>query len=357
MAKRLDIGFDPRNVWVAGFQLPEVSTDRETARAWYENLRRRVAQLPGVRDVTLSHWLPMGFEGGDHSRFEVEGYTPPPGEGAQAGFIVVGPNFSRALGMRLTAGRDLTEGDDFQAPRVALVNDEFVRRYLSGREAVGREIKFWGGTVHIAGVVRSGPYRRLGEPPEPMVYVPHLQFPRNSINLVVRTVNAPESVRLEVDRVAASLSPAVLPLASMSMENYVGAAYAIPKVSAIMLTVLGGVALLLAVLGLYAVLAQGVAQRQKELGVRLALGAEPRGLALLVVRQGARFLAIGGLLGVVAALGVGQVLQGVLVGVRTWDPWAWSGVFVVLGVATLAASWIPAWRASRVDPMEALRNE
>jgi putative ABC transport system permease protein len=259
--------------------------------------------------------------------------------------------------MRLVAGRDLALSDDATQEPVALVNEEFVRRYLGGRDPLNLHFGFWAGRARIVGVVRNAPFRRLGEPVAPGAYLTYRQFPQHGLNLVVKSDNPPAFLRSEIDRIAARLEPATSPVASMQLEDYIGPAFAIPRVSAAMMSALGVVALILATLGTYAVLAQCAAQREREFGVRLALGAAPHAVARLILGQGCRLLAAGLLLGALGAAVVGRVLGSILVGVRPWDLASWLTVATVLSAAVLVACWLPARRAARIDPVVALRCE
>lgn len=356
-ARRANLGLDPRGVWLAGFKLPGATTDDATARRFFDRLLGLASELPGVKSVTLAHWIPLGYEGGDDSNVEVDGYVAPPGEHPEAGFIVGGPNLCATLGIPLAAGRDLAMSDGPAGEPVGLVNEEFVRRYFGGRNPLGRHFSFWQGKVRIVGVVRNAPYRRLGEAPAPYVFVNYRSFPRTGLNLVVKTDRPAESLRREVERLSASLEPSTAPTAAMSLEDYLEAAFAIPRVSAVMLSGLGTTALLLAGLGIYAVLAQGVSQRRREIGVRIAVGATPRDISILVLRHGLALLVAGAVFGAVAASGVGRLLGSVLVGVGVADPTTWAAVTLTLTGSVLLACWLPARRAARVDPISALHAD
>lgn len=356
-ARRADLGLDPRGVWLAGFKLPETATDDDTARRYYDRLLDAASRLPGVQSATLAHWIPLGYEGGDDSRVDVEGYVPAAGEQPEAGFIIGGPSLCATLGIPLVSGRDLNLADGPGADPVGLVNEEFVRRYFAGRDPLNRSFSYWQGKVRIVGVVRNAPYRRLGEAPAPFVFVNCRSFPRSGLNLALKSDRSAAGLRTEVERLAATLEPACAPTAAMALEDYLEAAFAIPRISAALLSALGALALLLASLGVYAVLAQGVAQRRREIGVRLAIGATPREVAALVMRRGLRLLCLGVLVGLLGAAGAARSLGSLLIGVGGADPAAWTGVALLLTAAVLLACWLPARRAARVDPISALQAD
>ncbi len=356
-ARQMDLGLDPRGVWVAGFRLSPHVADMTSTRSFYQRLRREAARLPGVETVGLSSWFPLGFEGGSSSDMKVPGYVPTPGESMNAGVSTVSPGYFDTLRIPMLAGRDFTDADDLESPVVGVVNEAFARKYLAGRDPVGLTFNFWLGDVRIIGVVKTGKYSSLNEPAWPFVYVSAGQTDARDLGLAVRTTGNPRQIAGEIERLAVSIDPNASPHAAMTYEDYVAAAFTLPRVAATLLSVLGGLALLLAVMGIYAVISHGASQRTREFGVRLALGAQPAAMMRLILRQGLG-LALAGLgLGVVAGIGASRALAGLLVGVTAADTVTWILVPVVLLGAAFAACWLPARRAARIDLMKALRDE
>jgi ABC-type lipoprotein release transport system permease subunit len=222
---------------------------------------------------------------------------------------------------------------------------------------VGRTFNFWRGDARIIGVVPTGKYRELRETPEPFFYLCAWQIDNRNLGLVVRTGADPRQLAQPVQRVARSLRADATPTAFMTFEAFVAAAFTIPRVAATLLVVLGMLALCLAVMGIYAVMSQSVGQRIRELGVRLALGAQSRDVRGLILGQGLKLAVLGMTIGALAGIGVNRVLSGLLVGISATDGWTWLIVPPLMLAAAFAACWLPARRASRVDPMEALRSE
>src|ERR1044071_1750900 len=186
-ARRMDLGIDPRNVWVAGFRLPPVGYDEDRIREVCRRLRQDLAALPGVESVALTDWLPLGFEGGSHTRFGVDGYEPGPGEFMSAGISAVSPDYFRTLRIPILAGREFAERDDAGAPGTVIINEFLAHRYFAGRDPLGLKIRMWGAQWTIAGVARTGKYRALNEPAQAFMYVPQWQVASRSGGVMVRT--------------------------------------------------------------------------------------------------------------------------------------------------------------------------
>jgi len=356
-ARRMDLGLDPRGVWVAGFRFNAPAEDEASARAFYRKLLAEAAQLPGVEAVGLASWFPLGFEGGDGAGVKVPGYVPAAGENMGTGVAVVSPGYFDTLRIPVRHGRDFNARDDSSQPLVAVVNEEFARRYFAGRDPVGLTFNFWRGDTRIVGIVPTGKYNELRETPQPFFYLCAWQIDNRNLGVAVRSSADPRQVAQPVEGLARSLRADATPTASMTYETFVGAAFTIPRVAATLLAVLGALALGLAVMGIYAVMSQSVGQRVRELGVRVALGAQPRDVRGLILGQGLKLAMLGMGIGALAGIGVSRVMSGLLVGISAADGWTWLVVPPLMLAAVIAACWLPARRAARVDPMEALRNE
>jgi predicted permease len=356
-ARKVDLGLDPRNVWVAGFRLPPVGYDQHRIHNIYRRLRQDLAGLPGVESVALADWLPLGFEGGSSSRFAVDGYQPAPGEPMSAGVSAVSPDYFRALRIPVLAGREFAERDDISAQRVVVINQFLATRYFAGRDPIGLKIHLWGDDWTIAGVARTGKYRALNEPAQAFVYVPLLQVASRSGGVMVRTIGDPSGIARSVERAAVAIDPLLKPVAALTMTDYTAAVFAIPRVAATLLTALGMVALLLAGLGIYGVIAYSVNQRTREIGIRMALGAQRLDVFRLFVGQGMKLACAGVVIGLVGTLAAAQVLSSLLIGISASDPLTYLAVASLLAAVAWLACWLPARRAARVDPMEALRCE
>ena len=356
-ARRTDLGLDPHRTFVAGFRISPHVGDDASIRSFYHRLRTEAAGLPGIEVSALTDWLPLGFEGGSSSRVEVPGYQPAPGESMSVEHSIVSPNYFAALRIPVLRGREFLETDDTQAPSVVVVNEAFVARYLRGQEPLGRKIGVWGRQARIVGVAKNGKYRTLNEPLQPFFYLCQTQNPQRDFVLVVRARGDTAGLAGMLERLAATIDPTLRPFAALPFEDYIGAAFTVPRLAAAMLSCLGLLALLLAVLGIYAVIATNVNERTRELGLRIALGAQRTDIIGLVLRRGVSLTLAGLAIGAVGGIAASRVLAGLLVGVGPGDLLTWLAVPLLLLTSTALACWWPARRASKVDPMVALRCE
>jgi predicted permease len=332
------------------------------ARALYEELISRLGALPGVV-LTSAARVPAIAGSVSSGSVTVEGFTPPDSDASESSFNVVGPDYFRTMGIPLVVGRELTREDDTGGPKVAVVNEAFVRHFLAGRDPLGRRFGWGLGRgveldIEIVGVVRDAKYSSLRESPSPVYYVAYRQAAQQSgLHFYVRTSGDPEALAPLVRRVVATLAPNVpvreLKTMRQQIEENVGA----ERLLSILTGSFAGVATLLAAIGLYGVLAYDVARRTREIGIRMALGARVAQVRGLVFRQVALTLAIGTSAGLVAAVAAGRLLQAALFGTAPWDPVVYGCALAVTVLMALAAAHVPARRASAVDPMIALRDE
>jgi predicted permease len=357
-ARRIDLGLDPDHVLTANLQIGMSGYTPETGPGFYRELRRRLAALPGVEDAALASWFPLGLAGCKGSGVFVEGYLPRPGEDATYEFAIVSPRYLATLHVPLVAGRDFTDADDRAAARVAIVNEAFAARFWPGRDALGRRFRTRGEWRTIVGVTRTGKYNRLDEPPWPFYYLPDQQgVPDLDLSLAVRTTGDPNTVARAVVNAVQGVDARVEPLRTLPLRSYVESVYFPQRMASGLLLLLGAVSLALAALGVYGVMAYAVAQRTQEFGVRLALGATPRGVLGLVLRQTLALTAAGVAAGLVLSLAMTRFVAGFLNGVSPFDPSTYVAVPVFLAAVGLLASSLPARRATRVDPVIALRYE
>jgi putative ABC transport system permease protein len=357
-----DPGYEPRDVLTFRLSLPETKyPDGAARRAFFDALRERLSALSGVSASGLVNTLPL-----DQERMvtllDIEG-RPRPADRMQmprASVRIVSPDFFRAMGIRLTSGRALDEGDQVGAPPVVVVNELLARRYFEGEDPLSARIHRMGA---IVGIVSDFRQEGLDRDPEPEVYFDYRQVPDAMSEAISRMSVAvrydPRSSGL-VESVKAAIHglDAELPLADVrTMEARLDESVARPRLYAILLSFFAGVALVLAVSGVASVVSYQAAERTRENGLRMALGATPREILGRSLNDGWRILAFGLLLGLAGAFFVGRMLSSVLFQVSPFDPWTLSSVCLVLGTATLAASAIPARRAARMDPVTALRYE
>jgi len=357
-AYHADLGFDPNHVLLAGLRIGMNGYTEETGKQFYRRLEERMAALPGVEAAALSSWFPLGFEGGPGHQVTVDGHERRPGEDTSFQFSIVSPGYFRAMKIPLLAGRDFTDHDDEKAPGAAIINETMARRFWPGQDPIGRTFQDAWRKMTVIGVARNGKYRSINERPRCFFYVPYRQGVWDlNLGLCLRTAGDPASLAGAVQREIHQLDPRVEVWTTIPMTDFIKAAFIAPALASRLLTWLGLVALALAAIGVYGVMAFVVGQRMQEFGVRMALGAATADLLGLVIREGLTLTAIGVGIGFLLALAATRPLASFLYGVHPYDPAILVAVPVVLAVVSLLACWLPARRAARTDPMIVLRAE
>jgi macrolide transport system ATP-binding/permease protein len=355
-ASALDPGFSARNVLLAAVDVFPNGYDEARGRIFYRELRRRLAALPGVESASFAMMLPLSGSSSSSSA-EIEGYQPKRDEEVNVGFNFVGPGYFETLGIPVLRGRGLNAADDERAPKVAVINEAMARRYWPNGDALGRKLNVVGDDFTVVGIVKNGSYRQLREEPQPMLYAPMLQKYVSAMILHVRTTGDPAGLVNALRAEVRALDPS-LPLADVrTMGEHLRLATFDQRLLASFLGGLGAIALLLSTIGLYSVIRYAVSQRTRELGVRMALGAQPGEVARLVLGQGMVLALLGAVLGLAVAFGTGRLLANQLYGVSATDPAVFAGVLALLAAVSALASWLPARMAAGVDPMIALRSE
>ncbi len=363
--KAQDLGFAREHVllvWTS-YQLSFRYDGAAKARL-YEAAKARIGALPGVRQVSLARrGLLHGFEA-SHFGLEIEGYTPSRKEDATAVCETVAPNFVETVGMQLVLGRDLGPQDTESSPRVAIVNESFARHFFGHQNPIGRRflghIKNGEPTFEIIGVVRDAMYGTLREPNLRMVYLPlgqNLNTLDSGICLIVRTATAPGAVAASIRQELRRIDPN-LPVTSIdSIEEQVDRLLVQDRLIATLAGFFGLLALLLAAIGLYGTLSYAVARRTNEIGIRLALGATPANVRRMILRESLLLVSVGIALGLPASLVATRLITSLLFGVKATDPVTMLSAMLVLLAMTFVAAYVPARRATKVDPMVALREE
>ena len=355
--QQVDPGFSSENVLTARIALPEVTYGDAAKRgAFWSRLLEKVRTIPGVTAAGLASNIPLSGMVSSGS-YAIVGYTPAPGEARpHARQEVVGGDFFRAMKIPLVAGRVFNDGDTLESPRVVVVDKFLVDRYFKGKDPIGQQIER-GGRRTIIGVVGTVNSIDLGEPvTKERIYTPVSQATPPALSLILKTTLDPEALVPQVRSAVASLDPEQ-PLADVrTMDQWVARSLEGRRTPVVLLAIFGGVALVLAAIGTYGVLAFSLVQRVRELGIRQALGADRRSILALVLGQGLRTAGLGLLIGLAAAFALTRYLQTLLFGVRTHDPVVFAGVTLLLLMVAAAACYIPARRATRIDPMEALRE-
>src|SRR5262245_41801 len=356
-AERIDPGFDRSDVLLVGFDFP-AAIDRVSAIPFYRRVLERVERIPGVVAASYGNHPPLWIEGGDRGEGAVDGYVPGPDENMKIDITLTWPGYFELMRMPLASGRDFTEQDDAHSQPVAIVNEAFASRYLTGRPPLSAKVRMAGADRLVVGVVRTAKYRSLTESPRPFVYLPQLQILPAGTALHVRiapgTPPGPtlERIRSEVR----AIDPRVATLGASLFEATETAV--LPQtLGARFLGALGALALLISSLGIYGVTAYSVSRRRREIGIRVALGARPAEVRHMILKEGAWLAAAGLAAGLAGAFLPTRLPGSLLIDVRPSNPLILATVALVLGGSALAASWIPARRAARIDPAEALRIE
>lgn len=357
---RVDPGFQPSNVLTMRLTLAWQRYERSGIEPFFQDLRERVGALPGVTAVaTTSQFPPRVFQA---RQFRIVGKTVEGDALPAANATIASPGYFETLGIPLVRGRAFTEADREGTPWVMVINEAAARRWFPGEDPIGQRIIAGDPDdpeMEIVGIVGSTRNRGLDQAPQPELYASSLQASgwNNQMFLVIRTRGKAREVLPDVRSAVQSIDAEQPVYAVSTMEEAFAAAQATRRVSLLALVTFSAFALLLAVVGVYGVVTQAASQRTREIGVRMALGAERGQVRSLVVRQAMPPVLVGALVGVAAALGLGRLLSGLLFGVGGADPLSFAGSVAIMLVAALVAAYVPARRASRLDPVRALRTD
>jgi predicted permease len=352
-------GFDPSHVAIARLDLSAASYNAEQADSYGLRFREQLERQPGVSAVAYTDYLPLSVSAGSWEDLQIQGYVPSPNQNMKIYRSLTAPGYFDVLKIPILQGRDFNLHDDAKAPPVMIVNQEFVRRFMPGGIVLGRRVQGWGEWFTIVGVVQDTKIFRLTEAATPYFYVPIRQIYRPEMGLVflVRTSAPIDAALVALRREAQTVDPSVPVFDATSFDDSIVASLFGQRISAALLSVLGSVALLLAAVGLYGVIGYSVAQRTNEIGIRMALGAQTSDVLRAVLGQGTKLAGIGIFVGTLASLALSRLLTSLLFGVSASDPITFLEVVLLLTLVALAACYIPARRASRLNPVVALRYE
>ncbi len=353
----IDPGFDADGLVVASYDLFPNGYTAERGRLFHQQVVERVKSLPGVESASLAHRLTLGLGGSNSTSVEIAGYTPRPREEMNVEYNEVAPGYFEAMRIQLVEGRAFTAQDDERSRPVVIINQTMARRYWPEESPVGKQVRRGSALLEVVGVARDGKYHSLSEDPRPYMYFPLLQAYRSEVVVIARTNSNPAALIAGVRGTIRDMD-ADLPLYdTMTMQEHMSASVFIQKIAATFLGIFGALALALATVGIYSVMAYSVSQRTREIGIRMALGADSREVLRHVVGQGMRLALAGVAAGLAAAFALTRFLSNLLYGVSASDPLTFAGIAALLAAVALAACWVPARRATKIDPMIALRYE
>jgi predicted permease len=361
-ASGIQPGFDRANISVSQFYLSYAGYSAEEQRDFCRILRERLESKTGVVGVTYSDVIPMSTASGAGStpwhQLDVEGYAPAPNEQMMIHRATVPPGYFNLLGIRMLEGRDFTERDAAGEPKVIIVNETFASRFFNGRNAIGRKVSFEGVPATVVGLVKDSKYHTPMEGPTPFFYIPFRQWfePGLNFSIFIKTNGDPLRMTPVLRQEALALNQDAVFSTRLLSDATTQSLFA-QHVAASLLGVVGAISLLLAAIGLYSVMSYAVSQRTQEMGIRMALGAQRGDVVGLVLREGLRLTVPGLVAGSVMSLAAARIVGGMLVNVSASDPLTFACAALFLGLIAALASCVPAVRATRVDPMIALRAE
>jgi macrolide transport system ATP-binding/permease protein len=349
-------GFSTHDVLFTAVDLVSAGYAAQRAENFQDQLLDRVKALPGVESAAFARMTPLSYGSFSSTPIAVDGFEVPPEERPTVEYNEVGPDYFATMGIPLVSGREFTRADDERGALVAIVNETMAAQYWRGRNPIGERVQVRDQWMQVVGVAKDSKYRGVRETAKPFFYVPRRQNFSVGAALFIRTPLNPETVAVALAREVHALDASLSPYELITLQEQLDRSTSPQLVAVTLVGVLGGLALLLAVIGLYGVMAYAVSQRTRELGLRMALGAGASNLVQLVLSRGLALMAGGVLLGAAVAVASTRLMGNLLYHVSPRDPRAFGAAFAVMTVATLAACFIPAWRATRTDPAEALRD-
>lgn len=357
-------GLEPQNILTYNVSVPGVRYSSEKQVRFYHDLMERMRALPGVQSASAVLPLPLS---GDRFMisFQIEGRPVAPQDEPAADLFIAETNYFRTMGIPIIKGRDFEDRDQHNTTQVVIVTETFARQFFPGEDPVGKRIhpgiSTWDDedskVREIIGVVGDVRNRALNTEPKPAYYMPQSQLPFTQLIAVVKSAGDPRTLTSSVTREVRAMDPELPVFSVKTMDEYIASSVAAPRFNTTLLSIFAVVALVLTIIGLYGVMSYSVAQRTNEIGIRMALGAQTRDVLSLIVKDGLKLVLMGLVVGISGALALTRLLSTLLFGVTTRDPATFIAIAALLSIVALLACYIPAWRATRVDPLEALRCE
>ena len=345
------------DVIVSGADLFSAGYKLERAKAFDTQLLDRVREIPGVESATLARLMPFSYGVFSTAPLAVDGYQPAPDEQLSSSYLEVGEDYFRTLGIPIVAGREFQRTDDENAVPVAVINETMAAKYWPGKDPIGQRLKVKDRWLQIVGVAKNVKYEDKLELPRTFFYVSMRQNFLESNTLLIRTRETPDAIGNALAREVHALDPTLARIAPFRVQEQVDRKGYTQRLAATLIALFGAMALFLAAIGLYAVMSYSVSQSTRELGMRMALGAGARDILRLVLSRGLQLTAAGIVIGIIAAFALTRSMGNLLYKVSPHDPLAFGSALVVIAIASLAACFLPAWRATRIDPAQALREQ
>ncbi len=358
-ARDIDPGFDTQHLAIMSFNLSQVGYDTARTRVFYDDLMQRARSLPGVRSVAMAGRMPVGLSI-QVTSFRPEGAPEPPdGKWPEYDYTRIDPGYFETMGVPIVRGRNFTAEDGRSGHDVAIISEAAARRFWPGGAPIGKRLRRndKGPWLEVVGVAADTKVRTLGEKPRPYVYVPFGDHDRDFASIIVAATGDPARLLPVLRSEVQAMDPAVTPFQENTIQSQLAIMLYPAHLGAILLAAFGALALLLAVTGLYGVVSYAAARRTREVGIRMALGARPRDVTGMVVRDGAVLVAVGIVLGLGIAFAATRLLGRYLYGIGATDAVTFVTIPGILAGVALLASYLPARRAAKVDPMTALRYE
>jgi predicted permease len=361
--QKVNSGLQPENVLTFNLGLPEKYNWEKQAQ-FFIDLKARLESTPGVQSA--SSILPLPLSGDRFSiSFQIDGRPVAPKDEPSGDFFAAGVGYFKTMGIQIIKGRDFDDRDRHGATPVVIITETLARQFFPNEDPIGKRIKPGINTIEdekspmreIIGVVADVRNRGLDTPPKPAYYVPQTQVPFDSGVIVIKTTGEPHGVVSAATKQVAAIDQDLPLYGVKSMEEYLSSSVAAPRFSTTLLSIFAAVALVLTIVGLYGVMSYSVAQRTNEIGIRLALGAQSKDVLLMIVKQGGMLILLGLVIGLSLAFAATRLVASLLFGVTAKDPITFGAVAVLLAIVALLACYVPALRATKVDPMDALRCE
>ena len=349
-------GFARDGILISGINLAAANYDPQRAKTFQDELLNRVQGLAGVESAAYARVVPFSYRGYSSAPISVDGYRAAPDEQPTADYDEVSPAFFSTIGITLISGRDFTRANDENSPPVAIVNEAMAAKYWRGADPVGMRLQMKDRFMRVIGVAKNAKYQNMLETPKPFFYVPLRQNSSSDVGLLMRTRQDPSSLGPILAREVHALDADVSPLGILTMREQISRQTLTQLVAGRFLAIFGGLALLLATIGLYGVMSYAVSQSTRELGLRVALGAAPSHLLRLVMSRGFVLIGLGIALGLALALATTRLFGYLLYGVSPHDPMSFGSALLIITICSMAACLLPAWRATRTDPLRALRD-